>query len=60
MLFENCPTPASYRCKCNRLQQVVLQYTVGRVVSPGHFIDEGAIILEYMGTLVPGLDHISI
>lgn len=44
MLFDSCATPGSFRCRCNRLQQIVTRSTLGRVVPPGLLLDDGAVI----------------
>ncbi|XTI89729.1 hypothetical protein V2W45_1469860 [Cenococcum geophilum] len=33
-LFEPCETPGAYRCRCNRLQQIVPKSTIGQVAPP--------------------------
>ncbi|KAF2139010.1 uncharacterized protein K452DRAFT_310970 [Aplosporella prunicola CBS 121167] len=55
ILFEPCKTPNSYRCSCNRLQQIVGPVSVGRVVPPGLLQDEGAVIFGRDGNLLSEL-----
>jgi len=43
-LFEPCTTPRAYRCQCERLQRIVPKSAIGRFISPGNLIDDGAVI----------------
>ncbi len=47
VLFESCATPQSYRCHCDRLQQVLPGSTIGAIIGPGPLVDayhDGAVI----------------
>lgn len=52
ILFEPCAMPGSFRCRCNRLQQIVPKSAMGDVVPPGLLEIEGAVIFGRSGTLL--------
>ncbi|EON69931.1 hypothetical protein W97_09196 [Coniosporium apollinis CBS 100218] len=43
-LFEPCKTPQAFRCQCERLQRIVPNSAVGRIIPPGYLVDDGAVI----------------
>ncbi|CAI6331744.1 unnamed protein product [Periconia digitata] len=43
-LFGACDAPTSHSCKCNRLQRILPDSAVGKVLSPDFIVDKGAVI----------------
>ncbi|KAF6833865.1 hypothetical protein CPLU01_05315 [Colletotrichum plurivorum] len=44
LLFEDCVSPGSFRCSCNRLQRIVSRTNLGAIEKPGCLDDDGAVI----------------
>lgn len=52
VVFEACRTPGAYRCRCNRLQQIVPKSAIGTIVPPGQLVDDGAVIFGHSGSVI--------
>ncbi|KAF6826331.1 hypothetical protein CMUS01_09486 [Colletotrichum musicola] len=44
LLFEDCVSPGSFRCSCNRLQRIVPKSSLGTIEKPGCLDEYGAVI----------------
>ncbi|KAF2878055.1 hypothetical protein BDV95DRAFT_663285 [Massariosphaeria phaeospora] len=52
VVFEACRSPDAYRCRCNRLQQIVPKSAIGAIVPPGQLFDDGAVIFGHSGSMI--------
>lgn len=53
ILFDHCQNPATWRCRCNRLQQIMSGTAVGTITPPGNLQGKtGGVIFGESGTLL--------